>query len=86
MIASRIPECEIGKLELNPGDILVVRMPGHIPRQHWNKISEQVRGSVPDSVKILLISDGIRLSTMTIDGLKRFRGMLDKQIRDLDSR
>lgn len=57
-------EFQIAKLELCPGDTLVVKFGGHLPRDHVEKLRANVAARIPDGVKILVIDERIDLSVL----------------------
>lgn len=62
---TNLEEAAISKLELAPGDVLVVHVKAILTREMAMRAREQFREFVPDGVKVLIIDGGTELSKLT---------------------
>jgi hypothetical protein len=60
-----VGDAEIGKLDLAPGDILVVKVDRMIPSETADRIAAHVKPKLPDGVQVLVIDPAIELSVLT---------------------
>jgi hypothetical protein len=69
-----IPEFQIAKLSLAPGDILVVRL-ARLPQtpEDMDRISKYLRRSIPAANNVLIIDQGCELSVLTVDQLAQIK-------------
>lgn len=56
---------EIAKLQLAPGDVLVVRGKGHIDGELAIRLRETLEAILPPGVKAMLIGDDVDLTVLT---------------------
>jgi hypothetical protein len=55
---------EIGKLELKPADVLVIRLPRGTDPHTVKAVEDYTRANLPDKVKFMVVSDAIELSVV----------------------
>lgn len=62
---------EIAKLDLQPGDRLVLCVPFRLSRDQANMLRDQVVAcGLPEGVKTLVLPDGIQIQVLTSQALK----------------
>jgi len=60
-----ISDFELTKLRLEPGDIAVLSTDLHLRPDETKEIRDRFRKSVPDGIKILVLSSGLKVSALT---------------------
>lgn len=60
-----VGDLEIAKLQLAPGDVLVVKIDRMVPSEVLDRLQSHVAVKVPDGVKVLVIDPAITLSVLT---------------------
>lgn len=60
-----VEKLAIAKLELGPGDVLVVQSKNRVPREVLDRIKTYVEPQLPHGVKILVIDRSVTLSVLT---------------------
>jgi hypothetical protein len=63
-------EFRIAKLEVKPGDVLVVKVDDHITRDRALIIQHKLQTRLPKGVKALVLDKGIDLSVLTFDEIQ----------------
>jgi hypothetical protein len=60
-----IPEFQIARMAIAPGDVLVVKIDGHISMERLEKAREHIAASLPPGVLVLVIDRQVELSVLT---------------------
>jgi hypothetical protein len=60
-----IGECEIAKLSLAPGDVLVAKFDVILSDQSASRAREVLTRCIPDGQKVLILDRGVDLSVLT---------------------
>lgn len=60
-----VPEFAIAKLQMQPGDVLVVRSPHHVSGQTAERLRAYVKAALPAGVEVLLMAGGLDLAVVT---------------------
>lgn len=61
----------VAKLNLSPGDVLVVKFDVPLSSVAAVRVREQFQDKLPDGVKVLIIERGIDLSVLTFDEIQQ---------------
>ena len=69
-----IGECEIAKLALAPGDVLVARVDRPITSEIAHRVSEHIKAAVPEGTKILVLDSAIELSMLRKTEIEKMTG------------
>ncbi len=56
---------EIGKLQLAPGDVLVVKTDRPMSQDVTERVRKHLKGLLPQNVTIMIIDRGVELSVLT---------------------
>lgn len=56
---------EIGKLQLAPGDVLVVKTDRPMSQDATERVRKHLKGLLPQNVTIMIIDRGVELSVLT---------------------
>jgi hypothetical protein len=57
-----IPRYEIARLDLKPGNILVVKLSTHEPQERMRQMTAYIKPCVPPGVKVWIIDKGLTTS------------------------
>jgi hypothetical protein len=60
-----ITRFEIARLELHPGDTLVVRTEQHLSKEQTGYIEGFIKPLIPEGCKVLVLGGGLRLDVLT---------------------
>jgi hypothetical protein len=63
-MAADLPIESIAKLDIQPGETLVVRMHRVLSEQERHEVHERVRPCLPDGVRVLVLGSGIELTKL----------------------
>jgi hypothetical protein len=61
----------IAKLEVKPGDVLVVKIATRITEQIAHDLKLRFEARLPDGVKVLVLDSGIDLSVLSFEEIER---------------
>jgi hypothetical protein len=61
----------IAKLEVKPGDVLVVKIATRITDQIAHDLKLRFEARLPDAVKVLVLDSGIDLSVLSFEEIER---------------
>lgn len=63
-----IPVESIKRLDVRPGDTLVVTVPDDTDPKTFNLIADAFDGRMPDDVKVVVVTAGIEMQVVTPEG------------------
>lgn len=55
----------IQRLDVKPGDTLVVTLPDTVTRQDFEHISDVLRSKLPEAVKLLIVNGTVRFNVVS---------------------
>lgn len=59
-----VEKFEIAKMDIKPGDIVVLRFERGLPADAIRSVREQVQGLLPEGVKVMVLADEPRLGIL----------------------
>jgi hypothetical protein len=60
-----VPEYEIGRLRMEVGDVLVVKVHASLPGEVAQKIRQQITSQIPGNAPVIVIDKNVDLSILT---------------------
>jgi hypothetical protein len=64
----KIEVAEIARITINPGEHLIIRVNGRLPKEAHESIRKSFGGIIPEGSKVLILEDGMTIEKLKAEG------------------
>lgn len=64
-----ITELQVAKLDMKPGDVLIVKSPVALTKEQWEALRESFKIALPKNTRVVFLTSSLELSVLHFDAV-----------------